>query len=54
MDEYLVFKAIGDRVRIDILKFLSGGEKSVGEVVAINVNTVEIANGLSGLDAWEE
>ena len=34
MDEYLVFKAIGDPVRIDILKFLSGGAKSVGEIVA--------------------
>lgn len=34
MDAYLVFKAIGDPVRIDILKFLSGGEKSVGEIVA--------------------
>ncbi len=33
MDEYLVFKAIGDPVRIDILKFLSGGAKAVGEIV---------------------
>jgi DNA-binding transcriptional ArsR family regulator len=34
MDAYLVFKAIGDPVRIDILKFLSGGARAVGEIVA--------------------
>lgn len=33
MDMYAIFKAIGDPVRLDILKLLSEGPKSVGEIV---------------------
>jgi len=33
MDMCAVFKAIGDPVRLDILKLLAGGPKSVGEIV---------------------
>lgn len=33
MDMYEIFKAIGDPVRIDILKLLAEGPRSVGEIV---------------------
>jgi DNA-binding transcriptional ArsR family regulator len=33
MDMYAIFKAIGDPVRLDILKLLAEGPKSVGEIV---------------------
>ncbi len=33
MDMYAIFKAIGDPVRLDILKLLAGGPKSVGAIV---------------------